>query len=61
MLYTYMYISPREGNSGLGNTADCIVHGVAKSQTRLSDLHLQFGFISCHSTLSDNLQASQSL
>ena len=40
MLYTYMYISPREGNSGLGNTADCIVHGVAKSQTRLSAFHL---------------------
>ena len=59
--------SPGEGKgyplqySGLENSMDCIVHGVAKSQTRLSDLHLQFGFISCHSTLSDNLQASQSL
>ena len=25
--------------SGLENFMDCIVHGVAKSQTRLSDLH----------------------
>ena len=25
--------------SGLGNSRDCIVHGVAKSQTRLSDFH----------------------
>ena len=26
-------ISPGEGNSGLENSVDCIVHGVAKSQT----------------------------
>ena len=26
--------------SGLENSVDCIVHGVAKSQTRLSDFHL---------------------
>ena len=26
--------------SGLENSKDCIVHGVAKSQTSLSDLHL---------------------
>ena len=25
--------------SGLENSTDCIVHGVAKSQTRLSDFH----------------------
>ena len=37
--------SPREGNSyplqysGLENSIDCIVHRVAKSRTRLSDLH----------------------
>ena len=37
--------SPGEGNgyplqySGLENSMDCIVHGVAKSQTRLSDFH----------------------
>ena len=37
--------SPGEGigyplqYSGLENSMDCIVHGVAKSQTRLSDLH----------------------
>ena len=36
---------PREGNgnplqySGLENSKDCIVHGVAKSQTGLSDFH----------------------
>jgi len=26
--------------SGLENSMDCIVHGVAKSQTRLSDFHI---------------------
>ena len=37
--------SPGEGNgyplqySGLENSTDCIVHGVTKSQTRLSDFH----------------------
>ena len=37
--------SPREGNgyplqySGLENSTGCIVHGVAKSQTQLSDFH----------------------
>ena len=37
--------SHREGNnyplqySGLENSMDCIVHGVAESQTRLSDFH----------------------
>ena len=37
--------SPREEKgyplqySGLENTMDCIVHGVAKSQTRLSNFH----------------------
>ena len=36
---------PREGKgyphqySGLENSMNCIVHGVAKSQTRLSDFH----------------------
>ena len=28
--------------SGLENFMDCIVHGVAKSQTRVSDLHFHF-------------------
>ena len=38
--------SPGEGNgyplqySGLGNSMDYVVHGVAKSLTRLSDFHL---------------------
>ena len=37
--------SPGEGNtyvlqySGLENSTDCIVHGVAKSRTQLSDFH----------------------
>ena len=37
--------SPREGTgsplqySGLENSMDCIVHGVSKSQTQLSDFH----------------------
>ena len=40
--------SPGEGNSyplwysGLDNSIDCIVHGVTKNQTRLSDFHLIF-------------------
>ena len=42
--------SPGEGNghplqySGLKNSMDCIVHGVAKSQTRLSDFPFTFHF-----------------
>ena len=31
--------------SGLENSRDCIVHGVAKSQTRLSDVHFHFQVI----------------
>ena len=40
--------SPGEGNgypvhySGLENSMNCIVHGVAKSQTLLSDFHFHF-------------------
>ena len=40
--------SPGEGNgyplqySGLENSMDCIVHGVAKSQTRLRDFHFLY-------------------
>ena len=30
--------------SGLENSVDLTVHGVAKSQTQLSDFHYQFGF-----------------
>ena len=39
--------SPGEGKgyplqySGLENSMDCIVHGIAKSQTQLSDFHFQ--------------------
>ena len=37
--------SPGEGNplqySDLENSTDCIVHGVAKSLTQLSDFHFQ--------------------
>ena len=28
--------------SGLENSMDCVVHGVAQSQTRLSDFHFHF-------------------
>ena len=31
--------------SGLGNSLDCIVHRVAKSQTRLSDFHFTCTFV----------------
>ena len=31
--------------SGLENSMDCIVHGVAKSRIRLSDFHFHLGFI----------------
>ena len=40
--------SPREGKgypiqfSGLENSMDCIVHGVTKSQTQLTDFHFHF-------------------
>ena len=30
--------------SGLENSMDCIVHGVTKSRTRLSDFHFQWYF-----------------
>ena len=42
--------SPREGKgyllqySGLENSMDCIVHGVTKSWTRLSDFHVHIRF-----------------
>ena len=45
--------SPGEGNgyllqySGLENSMDCIVHGVAKSQTRLSDFQFHFPPLFC--------------
>ena len=41
-----LYRSPGEGKgyalqySGLENSMDCTVHGVAKSWTRLSDFHI---------------------
>ena len=44
--------SPGEGNghplqfSGLENSMDCIIHGVTKSQTQLSDLHFHFHLLS---------------
>ena len=40
--------SPGEGTgyplqySGLENSIDCVVHGVAKSRTQLSDFHFHF-------------------
>ena len=33
--------------SGLENSMDCIVQGVTKSQTRLSNLHFHFHFFTC--------------
>ena len=45
--------SPGEGkgyplqDSGLENSMDCVVHGVAKGQTRLSDFHYKLVFVSC--------------
>ena len=42
--------SPEEGNdytlqySGLENSMDCIVHGVTKNLTRLSDFHFRGNF-----------------
>ena len=38
--------------SGLENSMDCIVHGVTKSQTQLSDFHFHFLFIAHVSTTS---------
>ena len=44
--------SPGEGEgyllqySGLENSMDCIVHGVTKSQTQLSDFHFHFFSVS---------------
>ena len=46
--------TPREGKgyplqySGLESSMDCIVHGVAKSPTRLSDFHLHSGSLNFH-------------
>ena len=43
--------SPGEGNgfplqySGLENSIDCIVHGVAKSQSQLSNFHFTYMYI----------------
>ena len=33
--------------SGLENSMDCIVHGVTKSQTRLSNFHFTFIKVHC--------------
>ena len=33
---------------GLENSMDCLVHGVAKSRTRLSDFHLHFLYYLSH-------------
>ena len=47
--------SPGEGKgyplrySGLENSVECIVHGLAKSWTRLSDFHFSFTFITTQS------------
>ena len=44
-----------EGNSyplqypGLENSMDCVVHGLGKSQTRLSDFHFHFFIVAINS------------
>ena len=57
--------SPGEGKgyplqySGLENSTDCIVHGVAKSQTQLSDFHLRvFHSFSSKEQVSFNFMAA---
>ena len=37
--------------SGLENSMDCIVHGVTKSQTWLSDFHFHFGYTTICSSI----------
>ena len=55
LIYPYLTGSPGEGKgdplqySGLENSVDCIVHGVTKSQTQLSDFQLAPGIV--YSTL----------
>ena len=57
--------SPGEGKgyplqySGLENSMDCIVHGVAKGQTRLSDFH--FNFQTNHNGLNPSVLSSLGL
>ena len=60
--------SPGEGkgyipqNSGLENSMDCIVHGVARSRTRLSDFHftsLVDVLITCFPSLKYKLSNSE--
>ena len=45
--------------SGLENSVDCIVHGVAKSWTRLSDFHFHFLSSDISSTICSNLTKGQ--
>ena len=44
--------------SGLVNSMDCIVHGVAKSWTRLNELHFHFHLFLRHRTKSWNANKS---
>ena len=59
--------SPREGKgyppqySDLENSMDYTVHGVAKSQTQLSDFHFTFTFWTLQSTLTSDKAVVQSL
>ena len=39
--------------SGLENSMDCIVHGVAKSRTQLSDFHFHFHFSSVYNCIKE--------
>ena len=49
--------------SGLENSIDCIVHGVTKNRTRLSDFHFQTGasFSSYHQTYRYSMDVSSFL
>ena len=47
--------------SGLKNSMDCIVHGVTKSQTRLSDFHFHFFRVTQESQKEDNPQGTSSI
>ena len=48
--------------SGLENSMDCIVHGVARSQTRLSDFHFLWYYIhNDHKVLPVDMNKSRGL
>ena len=46
--------------SDLENSMDCIVHGVAKSQTRLNDFHFHFSPVWWHQSCQASYMLAQS-